>query len=78
MIQADSVHSTPPINTSAINPSSRADTSRRGFLAQAAGVAAGGAALGAGLPLPAPAATPEGVPDPILAAIETTRPSIGR
>jgi hypothetical protein len=70
MAQADRVHSTPPINTSAINPSSRADTSRRGFLAQAAGVAAGGAALGAGLPLPAPAATPEGVPDPILAAIE--------
>jgi hypothetical protein len=70
MTQADSVHSTPPTNTSAINPSSRADTSRRGFLAQAAGVAAGGAALGAGLPLPAPAATHEGVPDPILAAIE--------
>jgi hypothetical protein len=70
MTQADRVHSTPPINTSAINPSSPADTSRRGFLAQAAGVAAGGAALGAGLPLPAPAATPEGVPDPILAAIK--------
>jgi hypothetical protein len=53
MIQADRVHSTPPTNTSAPTPQS----SRRGFLVQAAGVAAGGAALGAGLPLPAPAAS---------------------
>jgi hypothetical protein len=63
MIQADSVLSTPPTNTSAVH-------SRRGFLTQAAGVAAGGAALGAALPLPAPAATPQGLPDPIFAAIE--------
>jgi hypothetical protein len=68
MIQADSVHSTPPTNTSAINPSSSVETSRRGFLVQAAGVAAAGAALGAGLPLPAPA---QDALDPILAAIET-------
>jgi hypothetical protein len=61
MTQADSVHSTPPTNTSAIP----AQSSRRTFLAQAAG----GAALGAGLPLPAPAATP----DPINAAIERHR-----
>jgi hypothetical protein len=62
MTQADSVHSTPPINTSATTTRS----SRRGFLVQAAGVAAGGAAIGAGLPLPAsPAATPQGVPDPM-------------
>jgi hypothetical protein len=54
MIQADCVHSTPPTNTSATTPQS----SRRGFLVQAAGVAAGGAAIGAGLPLPAPAAAP--------------------
>jgi hypothetical protein len=66
MTQADSVHSTPPTNTSANNPSS----SRRSFLVQAAGVAAGSAALGAALPLPAPAATPQGLPDPIFAAIE--------
>jgi hypothetical protein len=65
MTQADSVHSTPPTNTSATQPRS----SRRAFLVQAAGVAAGGAALGAGLPLPAPAATP----DPIFAAIERHR-----
>jgi hypothetical protein len=65
MTKADSVHSTPPINTSADTPQS----SRRSFLAQAAGVAAGGAALGTGLPLPAPAATP----DPIFAAIEHHR-----
>jgi hypothetical protein len=68
MIQADSVLSTPPTITSAINPSSSAETSRRGFLVQAAGVAAGGAALGAGLPLPA---LTQGALDPILAAIET-------
>jgi hypothetical protein len=65
MTQADSVLSTPPTNTSA----TQAQSSRRTFLAQAAGVAAGGAALGAGLPLPAPAATP----DPIFAAIERHR-----
>jgi hypothetical protein len=63
MTQADSVLSTPPTNTPAVH-------SRRGFLAQAAGVAAGGAALGMAIPLPAPAATPQGVPDPILEAIE--------
>jgi hypothetical protein len=63
MIQADSVHSTPPTNTPAVH-------SRRGFLTQAAGVVAGGAALGMAIPLPAPAATPQGVPDPILEAIE--------
>jgi hypothetical protein len=69
-IPSDRVHSTPPTNTSAINPSSSAEASRRGFLVQAAGVAAGGAALGAGLPLPAPAGTSQEVPDAILAAIE--------
>jgi hypothetical protein len=70
MIQADSVHSTPPTNTSATTPQS----SRRGFLVQAAGVVAGGAALGAGLPLPAsPAATglsSDAEADPIFAAIK--------
>jgi hypothetical protein len=69
MTQADRVHSTPPTNASAI----QAQSSRRTFLVQAAGVAAGGAALGAGLPLPAPAATPQGLPDPIFAAIERHR-----
>jgi hypothetical protein len=52
MAQADRVHSTPPTNTSATTPQS----SRRGFLVQATGVAVGAAALGAGLPLPAPPA----------------------
>jgi hypothetical protein len=42
MTRADSVHSTPPQNTS----------SRRKFLAQAAAAVAGGAAIGATLPLP--------------------------
>lgn len=65
MTQADSVHSTPPTNTSA--------TSRRGFLVQAAAVAAGGAVVGAALPLPAPPAdaqSSDAGTDPILAAIE--------
>jgi hypothetical protein len=76
MTQADSVHSTPPTNTSATPPQS----SRRGFLVQAAGVAVGGAAIGAGLPLPAsPAATAQSSAaeaDPIFAAIEAHRRAV--
>lgn len=49
------------------------DSSRRGFLAQAAVVAAGGAALGMALPLPVSAGDSQRVPDPILAAIEAHR-----
>ncbi|MGF6308871.1 hypothetical protein ABIB82_002508 [Bradyrhizobium sp. i1.8.4] len=45
MTQADSVHSTPPANTSAIDQAPPTDTSRRRFISQAAGVAAGGAIL---------------------------------
>jgi hypothetical protein len=52
MAQAESVHSTPPTNTSAPTPQS----SRRGFLVQATVVAAAGAAIGASLPLPEPSA----------------------
>ena len=65
--RADSVHSTPPTNTSANNI---VDPSRRGFLVQAAVVAAGGAAIGMSLPLPVSAGGAERVPDPIHAAIE--------
>jgi hypothetical protein len=76
MAQADSVHSTPPTNTSALTPQS----SRRGFLVQAAGVAAAGAALGAGLPLPGPldATAPSRATesDPMFAAIEAHRRAI--
>jgi hypothetical protein len=76
MIQADSVHSTPPTNTSALTPQS----SRRGFLVQAAGAAAAGAALGAGLPLPGPldATAPSRATDsdPMIAAIEAHRRAI--
>jgi hypothetical protein len=55
MTQADRVLSTPPTNTSATTPQS----SRRGFLVQAAVAAAGGAAIGAGLPLPTATAIPQ-------------------
>jgi hypothetical protein len=65
MTQADRVHSTPPVNTSSNN------TSRRGFLTQAAAVTAGGAALGLALQLPGLAA--EAVPDPVFAAIKAHR-----
>jgi hypothetical protein len=67
MIQADSVLSTPPTNASAINQTS---PSRRGFLAQAAGVAAGSAVLIGASALAAPATAAQGGPDPILPAIE--------
>jgi hypothetical protein len=74
MTQADRVLSTPPTNTSAPTPQS----SRRGFLVQAAGVAAGGAALGAGLPLPAPLVAPSSAAeaDPIFAAIDAHRSAV--
>jgi hypothetical protein len=75
MAKAESVLSTPPTNTSAPTPQS----SRRGFLAQAAGVAAGGATLGASLPLPAPPAAAQSSAaeaDPIFAAIEAHRRAI--
>jgi hypothetical protein len=76
MIQADSVLSTPPTNTSPPTPQS----SRRGFLVQATAVAAGGAAIGAGLPLPAPStATVQSSgaeADPIFALIAAHRRAI--
>lgn len=66
---SDRVHGTTPTNTSATTDQS----SRRGFLVQAAGIAAGSAALGATLPLP-PAAIAHGSdPDPIFGAIEAHR-----
>jgi hypothetical protein len=76
MTQAKSVHSTPPTNTSVPTPQS----SRRGFLAQAAVAAAASTALGASLPLPAlPVASAQssGVEaDPIFAAIEAHRRAV--
>jgi hypothetical protein len=75
MIQAKSVHSTQSTNTSAPSPQS----SRRGFLAQAAGAAAAGAAIGVSLPLPpGPTALAQDGPgeaDPIFAAIEAHQAS---
>jgi len=80
MDQADSVHSTPPTNTT-ISHTHLADatTSRRRFLSQAAGVAAGGTVLALATIPPAPAATApasalaSGEADPIFALIETHR-----
>jgi hypothetical protein len=76
MPKADRVLSTPPTNTSATTSQS----SRRGFLAQAAGVAVGGAALGAGLPLPASRAatapSSDAEADPIIAAIKAHRKAV--
>jgi hypothetical protein len=75
MAKADSVHSTPPTNTSVPTPQS----SRRGFLVQASAVAAAGAAIGASLPLPAPPAAAQSSAaeaDPIFAAIEAHRRAI--
>jgi hypothetical protein len=72
MIEADSVHSTPPLNTS-VGPLSGLADQRRRFLLQAAGVAAASAALGMGLPLPEPAGAAVPSPDPIFAAIERHR-----
>jgi hypothetical protein len=63
MTQADSVHSTPPINT---------PTSRRRFLSTAATLAAGGAAFGLAIP---PALATD---DPIFAAIEAHKAAFAR
>ncbi|MBR0974100.1 hypothetical protein [Bradyrhizobium japonicum] len=67
MTEANSVHSTPPLNTS-VRPLSGLADQRRRFLLQAAGVAVGSAALGPALPLPAPAIG--AAADPVFAAIE--------
>jgi hypothetical protein len=64
MTQADSVHSTPPINAPV-------DTTRRHFLSTAASVAAGGAVLAMAPTVPATAETLQRVPDPIFARIAT-------
>ncbi|WP_338688426.1 hypothetical protein V5279_23840 [Bradyrhizobium sp. 26S5] len=78
MTQADRVHSTPPLNTSAIDREPPTDTTRRHFLTRAAGVAAGGSVLAlAAIPpvtaAAAPAASLAGVADPIFALIEDHR-----
>ena len=72
MTRADRVHSTPSTNASALP----VDTTRRGFLAQAAAAAAGGATLGASLPLPVSAGDAERVLDPIHAAIDMHRHAV--
>jgi hypothetical protein len=68
MLKADSVLSTPPLNTS----------SRRKFLAQVAAAVASGAAIGAALPLPNSATASELAPDPIFHAIEVHKAAYAR
>jgi len=74
MAQADSVHSTPPTNTSAINP---VDPTRRGFITLAAGasiISVGSLAAVAAMPIAAALPTAEAAPaDPIYAAIDAHR-----
>jgi hypothetical protein len=75
MIQADSVHSTPPLRTS-VHTDVPAQSSRRNFIAQVVAVSAAAGALGMTLPLPTARADPvkiEAVRDPIFAAIEGHR-----
>ena len=65
MTQAESVHSTPPINTSA---------TRRRFLSQSAGMAAGGAVLALATIPPGPAVgAPASALDPVFALIAEKR-----
>jgi hypothetical protein len=65
MTQAESVHSTPPINTSA---------TRRRFLSQSAGMAAGGAVLALVTIPPGPAVgAPASALDPVFALIAEKR-----
>jgi hypothetical protein len=74
MTQADSVHSTPPTNTSAI----QAQSSRRTFLAQAAGVAAGGTALALATIPPEPAVGASvGPADSVFALIAAHKKIVG-
>jgi hypothetical protein len=68
MTQADRVHSTPPINTSAINP---IDPTRRGFIALAAGASVGSLAAVAMPTITAPVS--DAPIDPIFAVIEAHR-----
>jgi hypothetical protein len=74
MTQADSVHSTPPLNTSKSQTNPVDATSRRRFLSRAAGVAAGSAVLAlATIPPASAAAAPGGLLDPVFSLIEAHR-----
>jgi hypothetical protein len=82
MPKADSVHSTPRLNSSPNNiaeptATEAVDTSRRRFLSQAAAVTAGGVALATALSVPGPAAGAGVAPDPIFAAIEAHKAALG-
>jgi hypothetical protein len=68
MIQADSVHSTPPTNTSAINPPEPVDMARRHVLTVAA---AGAVAVVAGIPASVQAAM--SAADPVFELIDLHR-----
>jgi hypothetical protein len=70
MTQADSVHSTPPTNTSANNRPGPVDMARRRFLSDAASIAAGGTVLAFAPAAAGAAALPI---DPIYEVIEQHR-----
>ncbi|MEH2543217.1 MULTISPECIES: hypothetical protein [unclassified Bradyrhizobium] len=81
MLKADSVHSTPRLNSSLNNiaeptATEAVDTSRRRFLSQAAAVTAGSAALATALSAPGPAAGAVQARDPIFAAIEAHKAAL--
>jgi hypothetical protein len=71
MTQADSVHSTPPTNTSATNPPGPVDTTRRRFITIAAGASIISVGSLAAVAMPISATPVSDAPiDPIYAAIE--------
>jgi hypothetical protein len=74
MTEADCVHSTPPINTSAINPARPVDPTRRGFITLAAGASIISVGSLASVAMPISSTPVSDAPiDPIYDAIEAHR-----
>jgi hypothetical protein len=74
MAQVNSVHSTPPTNTSATNPAGQVDPTRRGFITLAAGASIISVGSLAAVAMPVGAAPVSDAPvDPIFSLIEAHR-----